>query len=411
VPALKLFLFALLIQACVWLSENLVGLIKGVRFPWVASPDGYFILGFLAALLGIIFSLKFSPHMNLSKDPYRWFLRTVVFLLVFISLLALINVKVTLYPALALFFLALAMLVHKPLLKLFFWILSPHFMFRLIFSEEFFYLGRPSALHSSQPMWMYFGLHLFYILFFALWSFPFLLGFAAVYFDSGFDLLWLKKWRTRSGLIAGSALFLLCVLVLSSLPSYSDEWRSTITIDQSLNMNTGKGTVQLKSSEYLRHLTVHLAERDTIISTWDRNVVLKEFTYDRAPWIQTDRIVTTAADSSTTFNLLVKLHFKYRPRNFTISYSAGKNKLEDIAGEFISSSTAHSVSMRWESFPDTVMMVPIHFRVIKGDSVTETIEAKFIEMMEPVRIEKEMTNIIPQTTLRRTEIIRAGEIK
>jgi hypothetical protein len=303
------------------------------------------------------------------------------------------------------------MIARRPWLKIFLWFLSPHFMFRLMFSELFVFLGRSMALHSIQPMWMYAALHVFYILFFALWSFPFLLGFAAIYFDSGIDLLWLKQWRTRSGLIAGSALFLLCVLVLSSLPSYSDEWRSTITIDQSLNMNTRKGTVQLKSSEYLRHLTVHLAERDTIISTWDRNVVLKEFTYDRAPWIQTDRIVTTAADSSTTFNLLVKLHFKYRPRNFTISYSAGKNKLEDIAGEFISSSTAHSVSMRWESFPDTVMMVPIHFRVIKGDSVTETIEAKFIEMMEPVRIEKEMTNIIQQTTLRRTEIIRAGEIQ
>jgi hypothetical protein len=99
VPALKLFLLALLIQTSVWLSENLVGLIKGTRFPWFASPDVYFILGFLAALLGIIFSLKFSPRMNLSKDPYRWFLRTVVFLLIFISLLAVINVKVALYPS------------------------------------------------------------------------------------------------------------------------------------------------------------------------------------------------------------------------------------------------------------------------------------------------------------------------
>ncbi|MGA3287728.1 MAG: M28 family metallopeptidase [Bacteroidota bacterium] len=411
VPAFKLFLFALLIQTCVWLSENLVGLIKGTRFPWVASPDGYFILGFLAALLGIIFSLKFSRRVNLSKDPYRWFLRTVVFLLVFISLLALINVKVTLYPALALFFLALAMLANKPLLKLFFWILSPHFMFRLMFSEEFFFLGRTMALQSAQPMWMYFVLHLFYILFFALWSFPFLLGFAAVYFDSGIDLLWLKKWRTRTGLIVGSALFLLCVLVLSFLPSYSDEWRPTITIDQLLDMNTGKGTVQLKSSEYLRHLTVHLAEKDTTISTWERDVPVKDFTYHQAPWIQIERTVLTSVDSSITYDILATLHFKYRPRNFTLSYSAGKNKLEDVAGEFVSSSTAHSVSMRWKSFPDTVMMVPIHFRVVKADSVTETIEAKFIEMMEPVRIEKEMTNIFPQTTLRRTEIIRAGEIQ
>jgi hypothetical protein len=409
VPALKLFLFALLIQTCVWLSENLVGLIKETRFPWVASPDGYFILGFLAALLGIIFSLKFSPRMNLSKDPYRWFLRTVVFLLVFISLLALINVKVTLYPALALFFLALAMLANKPLLKLFFWILSPHFMFRLMFSEGFFFLGRTMALQSTQPMWMYFVLHLFYILFFALWSFPFLLGFAAVYFDSGIDLLWLKKWRTRTGLIVGSALFLLCVLVLSSLPSYSDEWRPTIMIDQSLDMNTGKGTVQLKSSEYLRHLTVHLAEKDTTISAWERNVLLKEFSYCYMPWVQIERTVLTSVDSSITYDILATLHFKYRPRNFTLSYSTKKSKIGDVAGEFITNTTAHSVSLQWKSFPDTVMMIPIHFRTAKADSITETFEAKFVELIEPVRVEKEMTNIFPQTTLRQTKVIRAGE--
>jgi hypothetical protein len=409
VPALKLFLFALLIQTCVWLSENLVGLIKGTRFPWIASPDGYFILGFLAAILGIIFSLKFSPRMNLSRDPYRWFLRTVVFLLVFISLLALVNIKVTLYPALALFFLALAMLVQKPWLKLLFWILSPHFMFRLMFSEGFFFLGRTMALQSTQPMWMYFVLHLFYILFFALWSFPFLLGFAAVYFDSGIDLLWLKKWKTRTGLIAGSALFLLCVLVLSSFPSYSDEWRSTITIDQSLDMNTGEGTVQLKSSEYLRHLTVHFAEKDTMISTWERNVLLKEFSYNYTPWIQIERTVLTSADSSITYDILATLHFKYRPRNFTISYSTKKSKIEDVAGEFITNTTAHRVSLQWKSFPDTVMMIPIHFRTAKTDSVTETLEAKFVELIEPVRIEKELTNIDSQTTLRRTETIRARE--
>ena len=52
-------------------------------------------------------------------------------------------------------------------------------------------------------------------------------------------------------------------------------------------------------------------------------------------------------------------------------------------------------------------MIPIHFRVAKADSVLETIEANFGEMIEPVRIEKEFTNISHQTTMRRTEVIRA----
>jgi hypothetical protein len=285
-------------------------------------------------------------------------------------------------------------------------------MFRLIFSEGFVLLGRTTALHSTQPLWMYAIEHIFYILFFALWSFPFLLGFAAIYFDSGIDLLWLKKWRTRTGLIAGSALFLVCVFVLSSLPSYSDEWRSIITIDQSLDMNTGKGTVQLKSIEYLRNLTVHLAEKDTMISTWDRNALLKKFTYNQTPWIHSERTIQTSGDSSITYDILATLHFKYRPWNFKISYSTQKDRTEDAVGKFPADTATHHIfSLRWKSFSDTVLVIPIHFRVSKTDSVIETIEAKFIEMIIPVHIEKEMTNINPQTILRRTETIHAGEIQ
>jgi hypothetical protein len=407
VPALKLFLFAFVIQSCVWLSENVVGLLKGVRYPWIAQPEGYFILGFLAALTGIAVSLKLTPRIHLSHDPYRWFLRVVVFLLIFIFLFSLISAKVALYPAIALFFLALALIVRRPWLKFLFWIISPHFMFRLMFSEGFVFLGRTMAIHAIHPLWMYVALNVFYILFFALWSFPFLLGFAAIYFDSGINLLLLKQWRSRNGLIALCASFLVCIIILLFIPSYSDEWRQSITINQSVDLNTGKGTLTLKSSEYLKHLRVHLVDKDTNISSWDRELPLKEFTFDRTPWIHIEHTNIISSDSNTTFDILTKLHFKYRPINFTLTYSAGKNKIGNVSTPDIANITDSSVSLRWESLPDTVMMIPIHFRVAKADSITETMEAKFTEMIEPIRIEKEFTNIVPQTAMRRTEVLRA----
>ncbi|MGD1045056.1 MAG: M28 family peptidase [Bacteroidota bacterium] len=406
VPALKLFLFAFIIQSFVWLSENVVGLLKGVRYPWIAQPEGYFVLGFFAALLGIALSLKLTPRIRLSHDPYRWFLRIVVFLFIFIFLFSLIDTKVALYPTIALFFLALAMIVRQPWLKLLFWFISPHFMFRLMFSEGFVFLGRTMALHATQLTWMYVALNIFYILFFALWSFPFLLGFAAIYYDCGINLLWLKQWRSRSGLIAFCALFLLCGITLLFIPSYSDEWRQSIAINQTLDLNTGKGKVLLKSSEYLKNLCVHLADKDTNISSWDRELLLKEFTFDRIPWIHIEHTNIISSDSNTTFDILAKVHFKYRPINFTLTYSAGKNKIDNVSSTDVANITDHAVSLRWQSLPDTVMMIPIHFSVAKADSVTETIEAKFTEMIEPVRIEKELTNIIPQTTLQRTEVIK-----
>jgi hypothetical protein len=406
VPALKLFLCAVMIQSCVWLSENVIGLLKGVRFPWIAHPEGYFVLAFIAALLGIAFSLKLVPRIHISRDPYRWFLRTIIFLGVFIALLWLINVKVALYPSIALLFLSLAMLVRNPWLKFLLWIISPHFMFRLFFSEGFIFWGRNMALHSTQPMWMYAALNIFYILFFALWSFPFLLGFAAVHFDSGIHLSLLKRWRSRNSFIALSAAFLLCVIILLFFPSYSDEWRQTVAITQLVDLNTGKGTLTLKSSEYLKHLQVHFADKDTTISSWDRELLLNEFTFDRTPWIHIEHTNIISSDSNTAFDILTKIHFKYRPLNFTLTYGAGKNKIENVSTTGIANITDHTISMTWEWLPDTVMMIPIHFRVASADSVIETIEANFAEMIEPVRIEKEFTNISPQTTVRRTEVIR-----
>jgi hypothetical protein len=406
IPALKLFLVALFIQTCVWLSEIFIGLMKGVRYPWVANPEGYFVLGFLAALIGITISLKLIPRINISHDPYRWFLRAVLFLLVFISLLSFTNVKLAWYPSFALCFISLAMIVRNPWLKVFLWIISPHCMFRLIFSEGFLFFGRMSALYSQGGIGISIIAHAMYILFFSLWSFPFLLSFAAIYFDSHIDLFWLKRWRTQHGFLIAIAAFLLCAIILTCIPSYSDEWQQNISIIQSVNVNTGKGKVTLKSSEYLKDLKVRLADKDTNVSTWDREFSLSDFTYDRAPWIQVQRTVTTSADSNTTFDLLIKLHFKYRPQDCILSYSAGKNKMEDISGLFITHMTDHSVSMRWESFPDTFLLIPIHFKVDSADSVVETIEARFIELMEPVCVKKELVNIIPQTILQRTEVIK-----
>ncbi|MGH2567570.1 MAG: M28 family metallopeptidase, partial [Bacteroidota bacterium] len=60
IPGLKLFLLMLIIQSCVWLSENLVGLIKGVRYPWWSDPGGYLVLGFLSGLFGIWVALHLA---------------------------------------------------------------------------------------------------------------------------------------------------------------------------------------------------------------------------------------------------------------------------------------------------------------------------------------------------------------
>jgi hypothetical protein len=407
VPGLKLFMQAVFIQCCIWLSENLVGLIKGIRYPWVAHPGAYFVLGFFAALVGIAVALRINPYLRLSRDPYRWFLRAVAFLLVFISITALAGVQMALYPATTLFFLSLAMLVRRPWWKVVFWLVSPYFMFRLIFSEGYIFFARAIAVHSIIPLSASIISHAVIILFFALWSFPFLLGFAAIYFTGVADVLRLEHWRKYNALRVAGVAFIVCTAIVSLFASYSDAWRSRIVIDESVDLNTGNGEIVLRSNEYLKHLRVHFAEKDTAISTWDREILLREFTSDRDPWIRIDRMIATSGDSSTTFDIGLKLHFKYRPHYFTLSYTTAKSLLEDISAIYEYKSTDRSLSMRWESFPDTSWFIPIHFRVAKNDSITEIIEARFVETVEPVHIERELTNISPRTTVRYEKVLVA----
>jgi hypothetical protein len=352
-------------------------------------------------------ALRINPYLKLSRDPYRWFLRAVAFLLVFISITALAGAQMALYPATALFFLSLAMLVRRPWWKVVFWLVSPHFMFRLIFSEGYVFFARAIAVHSIIPLSASIFSHVVIILFFALWSFPFLLGFAAIYFAGAADVLRLEHWRKHNGLRVAGAAFIVCAVIVSLFPSYSDAWRSKVVVDESVDLNTGNGEIVLRSNEYLKHLRVHFAENDTAISTWDREILLREFACDRDPWIQIDRTVATSGDSSTTFDIGLKLRFKYRPHYFRLSYSTEKSLLEDVSAIYEYKSTGRSLSMRWESFPDTSWFIPIHFRVAKNDSITEIIEARFVEAVEPVRIERELTNISPRTTVRHEEVLVA----
>ncbi|HVN48021.1 MAG TPA: M28 family peptidase [Bacteroidota bacterium] len=407
-PVAKLLLIAIIVQACVWLSENIIGWIKGVRYPWISFPEGYFLLGLFSALIGIVVSLYLTPKLKLSHDPYRWYLRSAGWLAAFIVLFSFSGIKLATYPATALLLISFAMLVRKPWLKFIFWILSPHFMFHLAFSEGFTLFSRTLALNTLVSNRLSVVFHILYIVVFALYSFSFLLGFAAMYFDSGIDLLWLKRWRSVKGIIAVSSLFFICLIALYFVPSYSDSWRQTIGVEEFVDGTSGNGTVTLKSNEYMKDARVCFDNKDSIITNDDREILLKRFpTNPQSVWLQENRTMTVMHhDSMTTFDMVIHLHSKYRPHILNIEFSAGGHLVEEVSTPYTSTISGHTVAIRWETFPDTALTIPIHFTVVRGDSVLETTEANYIELMEPVTVQKQWTNVVPQTIIRTTSVLK-----
>lgn len=407
IPGLKLFLLMLIIQTCVWVSDYVVGFLKGVRYPWVAEPDGYFVLGFLGACIGIWISLQLARRLRLPFDPFRYYLRAVIILLALVGLLLLSSVKIALYPATALFFLAPAILVRQPYVKLFFWLLSPYFMYRLIFSESYELFARTVAVHSTAGFTASVVLQLLYVLFFSIWAFPFLLGFAAINRETKKDLLGLQHFRNRWGIVVVGGAFIVCAAVLATRPSYSGYWQPSISVDERLDGNTNSGTLALKSAEYMSGSHVHASDLDTIITGWTRNVELRQFQVSSQEWLTVDRSINVGAGSDSTIDILLKLNAKYRPYTLAITYSTSKQPSTGVSSPLAFTQTKKTLAFKWYSFPDTSLLIPVHFQVTGGDSITESIEAVFVQQFYPVQIERPKTNVVNRSTLLLTTKLQA----
>jgi len=406
VPALKLFLLMMIIQAFVWFSENIVGIIKGDRFPWLSDLNGYFLLGFLAAGFGIWVALQLVPRLGFSRVPYRYGLKSMIFLVVFLLLMLLASPKLALAAAMGLFFMALAFLVDSWYLKFLFWLISPHFMYRLIFSEGYGLLARSMTQMPIEGFIAALIIHLFYILFFSLWAFPFLLGFAAIRFQKPESFAFLGWFKKPIGGITAGAVFAGCIVFLVFQPTYSDYWQQQITVNQTFDQNTGKARVELVSADYLDGTSVRMDGKDTLLTGRDRKVRLQEAAPALDPWIRVERSVETVKGTNTTYTMLLKYHFKHRPYRLSISYRGGNAQPENVDSPFAWSPEGKSVMLRWYSFPETLLVVPLKMTVVGSDSLTEYIEATFVEQLIPVSARKDLASVRSRTIVTSLETVQ-----
>ncbi|MEK7118739.1 MAG: hypothetical protein AAB869_03960, partial [Patescibacteria group bacterium] len=168
------------------------------------------------------------------------------------------------------------------------------------------------------------------------------------------------------------------------------------------------GKLFVRSSEYLANTRLRFGSTDTMIQS-----ITTQFAYNRlhAPqegWISTERdVTTTAVDSGTTFTMLVKLHMKHRPYTLRVTYSSGKHFIRDVSTPFASSTSGNLLTIQWYSFPDTLLLIPVQFTVVGADSVTERIEATFIE--EPAQVKVENGNaayVIRRATISKRTVVK-----
>jgi hypothetical protein len=408
----------LIIQSCVWLSENIVGLLKGLRFPWYSDVQSYVVLGFLGGIVGIWLALQLAPRLNLSAEPYRYFLRAVSLLAVFILVLSLTTVKMAFYPATALFFLSIAMLVRPAWMKLVFWLVSAHGMYHLMFSEGFGLFARSLAAVPSSPLGSVL-LHALLILFFSIWSFPFLAGFAAIRFQTGRDLLWVSSFRRPVGIVLAGMVFLATIIILTFQPSYTSRWKQLITVGQEVDLDSAHVRIALRSSESLAGTRVQLGNLDTTITERTTHAFIARKPFEGAPWLTTRRAVSIGPVSEgIVFDASLRVATPMRPYTLSATYHAEGGRIRDVGTPLVTHSTDSSVGVGWYSFPDTEVYIPIRFWVegseparrtltsrgsLAGGSVEERVVATFTQPFFALHVQKEHASILYRTTVTRRE--------
>ncbi|MBI4534897.1 MAG: Zn-dependent exopeptidase M28, partial [Ignavibacteriae bacterium] len=313
----KVVLFVLFVQTCAWSSESLVGLIRGYRFPWVNNFGGFFFLGILFGLIGLWMVLQLvnpessvkslAGRLRLSSDPFTFARVAIILFLVAVLLMSLAGPRSGIYPAAGLFFFSVAILVRNPVAKLVFIAASPYAMYRLLFGDS---IGLFQRLLSENTTHGFLRGGLYeagFVVLYSIISLPFVFGFVAVYRDSGVDLLWLKKFSNKLGLIGVSVVTLGTIVCLLGSSVYDERWYNNVHVDQRITAGSDSSTITLRGSEYFAGLELNMDGRDTVLPPGD-NV----FEFKVSDPLASSRSAVRATDSLTSRDEVDSLVHQFR---------------------------------------------------------------------------------------------------
>lgn len=403
----KMFLFAVIMVSFGWFSSDAIGLLKGLRHPWYSAIDSYILLAAIAMVIGGWIALRLANRLRLSRCPYVHFKRGAIILLILIVVFGFVNIKLTVEPAVALFLVSCAILIRQPLLKVVLVMLSPWWMWRLVFSEWSSLFFRASAHDGATSVAQSTMLNAVMILGFAIYFVPFLFSLAAVVRDS--PPLNSRVPRVRSVWMFAS---LMIVFVgfgsyLLSTPAYNNYWYRDVHIDQRYDMDSKQKTITIKSSEYLSGLTVIHNGQDTTFTTHTTHAHFLPSVLFDTTWLHVvRRDETTRAGDTSSHDILLRLAMVRRPFTVSIKYSSARGNMQSFETPWKFRTAKSTKRIDWYSFPDSVLEVPVRFQTVGSDSVRETIEVVFDSLADPMSCSGELMYYIPRTTYTSTHVYR-----
>jgi hypothetical protein len=402
----KMILFALIPVVFAWFSFDLMGLLKGLRFPWYTSITSYLILSILFGLVGLWISLQIEKKIKLAKCPYVFFKRFAIIMAIFVVAAGVVHVPIAVYPACALLFISLAVLIRVQLLKILFFTIAPIVIFRFIFNEWFSFSARLfTMVPSTEMMTLLISVvvNAVFIVLLLIVVLPFFFAFGAVYRETPA----LKSLMARFK--AGKTLFMVFIAIgvlsvyLYTEPSYNERYQKSVKVKQIYDDDKKDFKIFLSGTEYLDSLKIKHGGKDTLLlDKIMRTSIMPEAQFDTSKFKIAREIKKTTSNDTTYFDVGLKLDSKLVPYVVVITYNGRENFRKNLTTEWKFKDTEKKIAMKWYSFPKMPLIVPIKFYLVGNDSVREDIRITYADLFYPMEFKRELTNFIKRTEIKQS---------
>ncbi len=401
---LKLWLITLLVAAPAWMSSDLIGLIKGLRFPWFAHPGHYYVPALLAALFGLLAGLRLAGRLKISVSPYVLFKRSFIVMALLALLAAWGGVELAVGPAVCLALLSASMVIPWRLPSALPALVAPVWMFRLIFSEADSLIFRFAAPQLPGSAAVTLGVNAAWILLLSLLLLGWLPGFVALVRRWSDPASFIAAARSRRLMVLTAGLFGISCAYLLLEPSYERPWYPDVLIEEIDRPGTDGDTLRVRSSEYLDGAVLSHGGVDTMLGPGTLQYVYGGGLGDLPRRLGVAR--TSAhrgappgpdgppdAGSVAAYDLLLSLRMPIRPYIVTLRYTSTRGADVPISTPLVSRGVAGGTEIAWYSFPDSAIDVPLSFTVAVGDTVREEIRVVYDTLASPVVFRYRQANV------------------
>jgi len=399
----KLALFSFLLQAIIWSSPALVSAISGVRNPWVNNQAGYFVLSFFAGLAGLWLIFRLENRFKVSSQVHTLFLRSLVIFSFLIIVFSILSPDLAAYPAAALILVSLSLLSRPAWLKSVFLLLSPYLMWRLVFNEGLVLFQREIAQVPDRGFFIGLFVDALYILIFGLLSLPFIFASVAVYRGSAADLFWIRRFQKPIGLVLSLIGVATITGFLAVQTVYDKEWNKFVRVTQEWEVGSDSSRIKVESAEPLNSAGLSINGKDTTFPSGVTSFTIDDESPPRG-WfrVQTADSLLSAEHGSGGQQLSRVLRFDLPQRPYTLSvrYDCDSNFSVDSPWESKSKSEGRSVSLKWYSFPDSNLVLPVTFSSVPGQQIFQEIEITYDLILSHIYSTSPFTTTTHRMTIR-----------